>query len=120
MFTTLFGKEIREHLLTFRFGAALLTVFVLVIVSVWVLGEDYLHRRDTYNLMVEKSAEADAEVLVPSQISPVLNLPPSPLSEAMPTAPCMSGRRPPPDSPSQTRGMPISTTCSRIFFAFFE
>ena len=80
MFTTLFGKEIREHLLTFRFGAALLTVFVLVVVSAWVLGDDYLHRRDTYNLLVEESTEADAEVLVPSQISPVLNLPPSPLS----------------------------------------
>ncbi len=46
MFRVLLWKEIREHLMTFRFGAALVTTFVLVVISVWVLGEDYMRRRD--------------------------------------------------------------------------
>lgn len=80
MFLTLLTKEIRQHLLTFRFAAALLTTLILVIVSVWVLSEDFIRRRDTHNIMAERSAQADREVYVPTQINPTMHRPPSPLS----------------------------------------
>lgn len=80
MFGSLFWKEIREHLLTFRFGAALITTFVLVIVSVWVLGEDFVVRNNNFNQMSDSFAQQNKEVYVPSQISPVVLRPLSPLS----------------------------------------
>ena len=80
MFLTLFSKEVRNHLLTFRFAAALLTTFLLVTISVWILADDYSRRRDTYNRTAERSAQEDLQVYVPSRISPTLHRPPSPLS----------------------------------------
>jgi ABC-type transport system involved in multi-copper enzyme maturation permease subunit len=80
LFTTLFRKEIREHLLTFRFGAALITTFVLVIVSVWVLGEDFVVKNNNFNRMSESFSEENGKVYVPSQIAPVVLRPLSPLS----------------------------------------
>jgi ABC-type transport system involved in multi-copper enzyme maturation permease subunit len=80
MFRTILSKEIRNHLMTFRFAAALVTMFVLVIISLWVLGNDYLRRRDAYNLAAEETARQDREVYVPSQVSPTLHRPPSILS----------------------------------------
>lgn len=80
MFFSLISKEVRNHLLTFRFAAALLTIMALVIVSLWVLGDDYVRRRDAHNLAVENTERQNYEVYVPSQISPVLHRPPSKLS----------------------------------------
>jgi len=80
VFGSLFWKEIREHLMTFRFGAALITTFVLVMVSVWVLGEDFVVRNNNFNQMSESFAQQNKEVYVPSQISPVVLRPLSPLS----------------------------------------
>lgn len=80
MFKTLLFKEIREHLLTFRFSAALITTFVLVVVSVWVLGDDFVARNDDFNRMADSFAIRNREVYVPSQISPVVLRPLSPLS----------------------------------------
>lgn len=80
MFKTLFWKEIREHLMTFRFGAALVTTFVLIVVSVWVLGDDYIRRRDTYNKLAEEAARESRNARVPSEVVPILHYPPSPLS----------------------------------------
>ena len=80
MFATLLSKEVRHHLLTFRFAAALATTLILVIVSVWVLGDDYIRRSNAYNLAAEASAQADREIYVPSEISPTLHRPPSSLS----------------------------------------
>lgn len=80
MFLLILSKEIRQHLLTFRFAAALLTTFVLVVVSVWILGDDYIRRRNAYNLATELSARKNLEVYVPSQLNPTLHRPPSPLS----------------------------------------
>ncbi len=80
MFGVLLWKEIRNHLMTFRFGAALITTFVLVVISVWVLGDDYIRRRDSYNQLAESAARAAREVTVPSMAVPVLHHPPSPLS----------------------------------------
>jgi hypothetical protein len=81
MFFTLLSKEVKQHLMTFRFGAALLTTFLLVVVSVWILSEDYIRRRNTYIQTAEESASREREeVFVPSQISPTLHRPPSPLS----------------------------------------
>lgn len=80
MFYTLFLKEIRGHVLTFRFGAALLTSFLLIIVSVWVLGEDYRHRLDAYNLAAETATRSNSEVYVYTQVSPLVHRPPAPLS----------------------------------------
>ena len=81
MFGVLLWKEIRNHLMTFRFGAALITTFVLIMLSMWVLGEDYIRRRNAHNLAAETSARyATEEVHVPSGISPTLYRPPSALS----------------------------------------
>ena len=80
MFQSLLSKEIRNHLLTFRFAAALATTMVLVVVSLWVLCDDYIRRRDAYNLAAETTARQNYEVYVPSQISPTLHRPPSQLS----------------------------------------
>ena len=80
MFRVLLWKEIREHLMTFRFGAALLTTFVLVVISVWVLGDDFQRRRDAFNLAAEDSARNDMQVVVPSQIRPTVHRTPSVLS----------------------------------------
>lgn len=80
MLFTLFSKEIRQHLLTFRFAAALITTMLLVVLSLWVLGDDYLRRRDAYNLAVENAAQENQNVYVPSEISPMLSRPPSSLS----------------------------------------
>jgi len=80
VFGSLFWKEIREHLMTFRFGAALITTFALVMVSVWVLGEDFVVRNNNFNQMSDSFAQQNREVYVPSQISPVVLRPLSPLS----------------------------------------
>ncbi len=80
MFVTLLLKEVRHHLLTFRFAAALATTLILVVVSVWVLGDDYIRRRNAYNLAADASAQANREVYVPSEISPTVHRPPSSLS----------------------------------------
>ena len=77
---TLFNKEVREHLMTFRFAAAMATTLLLVIISVWVLGDDYLRRVNAYNLAAEESATNDSQILVPSQISPTVHRPPALLS----------------------------------------
>jgi len=81
MFTTLISKEIRRHLLTFRFAAALVTIFALVLVSVWVLADDYKRRNNSYLRSAEMSSRRDVEeVFVPSQISPTVHRPPTLLS----------------------------------------
>ena len=79
MFGVLLWKEIRNHLMTFRFGAALITTFVLVLVSVWVLGDDFIRRRNLHNTLAESYAESTREVLTPSQLQPVVQRPPSAL-----------------------------------------
>jgi ABC-type transport system involved in multi-copper enzyme maturation permease subunit len=80
MFRILFAREVRDHLLTFRFAAALVTTFVLVVMSAWVLGDDFARRRSTYNVLAEKTAQEAREVYVPSRIVPIAHRPPSPLS----------------------------------------
>ncbi|HUX05882.1 MAG TPA: ABC transporter permease subunit, partial [Acidobacteriota bacterium] len=79
MFRVLLWKEIREHLITFRFAAALVTTFVLVVVSVWVLGDDFQRRRDNYTKISEEAARATGEVKIPSMLEPIVHYPPSPL-----------------------------------------
>ena len=80
MFGQLLLKDIHDHLKTFRFSAALITTFVLVTVSVWVLGGDYFVKASEFNRMSEQFAESNNEVYVPSQISPVVLRPITPLS----------------------------------------
>lgn len=80
MFILLLTKEVKNYLQTFKFSAALLTTFVLIIASVWVLGGDFLRRQDSYNTLSEKAAQRVREVYVPSRIQPILHRPPSPLS----------------------------------------
>jgi ABC-type transport system involved in multi-copper enzyme maturation permease subunit len=79
MLRTLFWKEIREHLLTFRFAAALVTTFMLVVFSIWILGEDYLRRRDNYTKLSDEAANATSKVTIPSMLEPIVHHPPSPL-----------------------------------------
>ena len=79
MFAHLLQKEIREHIQTFRFAALLITLFGLTVLSVWVLGDDYVRRRDTYNKLAEQAAIQTRECKVPSQLQPVVHYPPSPL-----------------------------------------
>lgn len=80
MIIVLLWKEVREHLMTFRFAAAMITTLVLVLLSFWVQGEDFISRANAYNLAVESSAEENVQVFVPSQISPVIHRAPSVLS----------------------------------------
>ncbi len=79
MLRVLLWKEIREHLMTFRFAAALVTTFVLVVISVWVLGDDFERRRDNYTKLSEEAARATSEVTIPSRLEPIVHYPPSPL-----------------------------------------
>ncbi len=81
MFLDLVSKEVRQHLLTFRFAAALVTIFALVVVSVWVLADDYKRRNDSYLSAAEMSSRHEAEeVYVPTQVSPTVHRPPTLLS----------------------------------------
>jgi len=80
MFIVLLWKEIREHLMTFRFAAALVTITLLIVCSVWFLGEDYQRRLNSYLQASEAAALLEREYVVPSEISPTLFRPPSPLS----------------------------------------
>lgn len=79
MFKVMLFKEIRQHVLTFRFGAALITTFVLVIASVFILADDYQRRRDTYSKLAEEAAINLRDCRVPSYLEPVVHYPPSPL-----------------------------------------
>jgi ABC-type transport system involved in multi-copper enzyme maturation permease subunit len=80
MFRVLIWKEIRGHLMTFRFAAALVTISLLIVSSVWMLGEDYLRRFNSYVQASDAAANLEKEYVVPSEINPTLLLPPSPLS----------------------------------------
>lgn len=81
MFSILLFKDIRFFLMTFRFAAAMVTVTLLVLTSMWILGDDYARRRDAYNTSAEESARRDREEsYVPSQIMPTLHRPPAALS----------------------------------------
>ena len=79
MFRTLVWNNIRDHLMTFRFGAFLLITFVLISASVWILGEDYNRRQDTYNTLSERTKNQLSEVLVPAYIQPTVFKAPSKL-----------------------------------------
>ena len=80
MFSTLLVKEIRVHLMTFRFGAILLSTFLLITLSSWILSIDYERRMDAYNASADTYAQEARDVRIPSLIRPVLYFPPSPLS----------------------------------------
>ena len=81
MFSSLLSKEIRAHLLTFRFAAALATTFALVVVSTWVLAGEFVRSNNAYLAAAEASTLRDLqEVYVPSQISPTIHRAPSPLA----------------------------------------
>lgn len=80
MFTTLLQKEVREHLLTFRFGAAMLSTFVLIIFSVWVLGGNYLDKTSSFNEISDQYQELQNSVRVPSLLVPTIGYAPSRLS----------------------------------------
>ena len=79
MFRTLLWNDIRDHLMTFRFGAFLLITFILISASVWILGEDYNRRQDTYNTLSERTRNQLSEVLVPAYIQPTVFKAPSKL-----------------------------------------
>ena len=80
MFLTLLSKEIREHLLTFRFGAALITIVLLSIISTWILGDNYIIRKSTATRLADSYLQQAREVRFPSQILPNVQRPPTPLS----------------------------------------
>ena len=79
MYATLVWNDIRNHFMTFRFGAFLLITFVLISASVWILGEDYNRRLDTYNTLSERTRNQLSEVLVPAHIQPTVFKAPSKL-----------------------------------------
>ncbi len=79
MFRMLVWNNIRDHLMTFRFGASLLITFFLIAASVWILGEDYNRRQDTYNTLSERTQHQLSEVLVPAYIQPTVFKSPSKL-----------------------------------------
>lgn len=80
MFAVLFSKEIREHLMTFRFGAALITTFILIVVSAWVLGDDFNNRQTAYNRLVEHYKTELEEARVVAHVFPNVHRPPTALS----------------------------------------
>ena len=80
MFAVLFSKEIREHLMTFRFGAALITTFILIVVSAWVLGDDFNKRQTAYNRLAAHYKSELERVEVVSRVFPTLHRPPTVLS----------------------------------------
>ena len=80
MFLILLWKDIKVQLMTFRFAAAFLTIMILVLISFWVLGDDYLRRMNSYNIAAETTTQDNLEVYVPSQITPMVHRPPSALS----------------------------------------
>ena len=80
MSMTLLSKEIKLHLKTFRFNAALIVTFILTILSVWVLGNDFVARNNLYLKLSESYGETVGSIYVPSQIQPVLHKAPTPLS----------------------------------------
>ena len=53
---TLIAKELRAHLLSFRFLASFVTLFVLVVVTAFVLTGDYVRKLDEYSA---RQAEID-------------------------------------------------------------
>ena len=77
MFGNLLLKEVYDHIRTFRFIAALVTTFAMILISVWVLGDDYLRRRSLHSQVAETYAKSTEEVIVPSDIQPVVQRPPS-------------------------------------------
>lgn len=80
MFGILLSKEIREHLMTFRFGAALVTTFILVVISVWILGDEFVKEKEGFENLSSSFNLAIRAATTPSQISPVVMRPLSPLS----------------------------------------
>ena len=79
MFKTVYWKEVHEHVTTFRFAAAMVTMTLLVLVSFMMLGSDYLNRLDSYNTLSETYRLQDEGFLVPSYAQPTVSTPPSPL-----------------------------------------
>src|SRR5512136_1480698 len=57
MMKTLIAKEIRSNLLSFRFLASFVILFVIVAVTALVLTGDYLRKQDEYS---QRQAELDA------------------------------------------------------------
>lgn len=80
MLLGLLWKEVRVHLMTFRFNAALIVTFVLIVLSVWVLGDDFVARNNLYTRLAESYNEGSDQIFVPSQIKPVLHKAPTPMS----------------------------------------
>ena len=80
MFKTLLFKEIHDHLKTFRFGAALVTTFVLVVISVWVLGDEYINNKEGFETLSASFKQDERAAYVPSMIFPVLFRPATPLN----------------------------------------
>lgn len=80
MLLTLLAKEIKVHLMTFRFNASLIVTFMLVVLSVWVLGNDFVARNNLYIQLSESYSEGSDQIFVPSQIRPILHKPPTPMS----------------------------------------
>lgn len=80
MLIAFLAKEIKSHLMTFRFMAALLVTFLLIVLSVWVLGNDFVLRNQLYVKLSESYAEQSDDVYVPSQFSPMMHKPPTPMS----------------------------------------
>jgi ABC-type transport system involved in multi-copper enzyme maturation permease subunit len=80
MLLPLLSKEIKLHLKTFRFSAALIVTFTLIILSVWVLGNDFVARSNLYLKLSESYKQGSESIFVPSQIKPVMHKPPTPLS----------------------------------------
>jgi ABC-type transport system involved in multi-copper enzyme maturation permease subunit len=80
MFRTLLYKEILNQLQTFRFAAALVTIFTLVVISTWVLGGDFVERRNNHSMLSEKYANEAANIKVPSVTDVVILRKPNELS----------------------------------------
>ena len=79
MFSVLLWKEIREHLMTFRFATIMITTFVLLVTSVWMSANDFVRRNDASLVQSEMSDQELKTAIVPSRLQPTLYKSPSKL-----------------------------------------
>jgi len=80
MFLLLYRKDLMALISSFKFSALLIVSVSLIVMSTWVLGNDYQRRLDTYTALADNAARQAQEYYIPARIVPMVHQPPSPLS----------------------------------------
>jgi ABC-type transport system involved in multi-copper enzyme maturation permease subunit len=80
VFSILLFKEIREHIMTFRFTAMMVTMFVLILFSTWVIGGNYVEKAENFRKLSDMYKDEASNIFVPSQLVPTIGYMPTSLS----------------------------------------